>query len=462
MRTLFRLLLPVLLIVLCLVSLALFRSVPVTRIWKGYSVLSVESSVPEAVVLARMAEHGCEGVISLSLQKEPVASPIVPVQIQSGGGYLEQRLSYFSDEGGRFRLFYVPDAFEKETVRALDALSKETGAAMNMDGKSRYPFLVPLLTFSLWLLLGTMSRNKVVFAVPSLFVVLLTLSQPFYAVAAPCALLLLAMLLAQCLWGRRDMFKALAANRFVLVPAVAAIVLLAANGLRAAGLSFAVCAASVSAVSLLAQWHRAKENRASFVFVPIFSARRVYAMNAHASLWVLVVAAMVLVFLLLFLGSARFAPSFGVAEELSLPSPVASDEPSRRLPSFSDYMDWAWAVVSFPYRSLHDGPVDSAWGEEVTMPHFRERNGAIEAYSTVVLRYDEDFAASVEKSVSQLSYPAIEKLLAAQGRNVQVSYSTTASGGERRDGISLALLVAALCIPLGMYAFYFFWGRKTL
>src|SRR5574344_1368403 len=87
-----------LLISLCGVFLFLFRSVPVSRIWKSYQVLYVDASVDEQSILNYLHDSGCKDVISLSEQKQPLFSPFPPIEPGADKtGYLNRSEEHTSE-----------------------------------------------------------------------------------------------------------------------------------------------------------------------------------------------------------------------------------------------------------------------------------------------------------------------------------------------------------------------------
>src|SRR5574344_917419 len=134
-----------LVIAVCGASLFLMRSVPVSRIWKSYQVLYADSAVDEQTVLSYLQEAGCREVISLSEQKQPLFSPFTPVDTMSDMSYLSKRNEYFSDKENRYRLFYIPETYEKQTEKAVAKLISDKNIRAGLDGKSTFPVLVPIV-----------------------------------------------------------------------------------------------------------------------------------------------------------------------------------------------------------------------------------------------------------------------------------------------------------------------------
>ncbi|MBQ5569530.1 MAG: hypothetical protein IIT45_03675, partial [Treponema sp.] len=64
----------IIIILIGIICLFAFRSVPVTRIWSSYNMLYADKSVSEHDILEYLSRAGCKDVISLSSQRIPIRS----------------------------------------------------------------------------------------------------------------------------------------------------------------------------------------------------------------------------------------------------------------------------------------------------------------------------------------------------------------------------------------------------
>ncbi|MBP5465389.1 MAG: hypothetical protein J6Y13_09495, partial [Treponema sp.] len=171
------------------------RNVSITQIWKGYRVLYVPESVSEESVLAVLAETGCRDVISLSGQRQPLSTKFFSSLLGSSS-YLDDRLGYFRDADGDYRLFYIPDSYEKESEAAVNRLVRDQHLHAGLDAKEQYPFVIPLIVLGLYAFLLVLSLKRFYFALTCFFSLLLVFAQPFYCVACGCCVFLFALFLA--------------------------------------------------------------------------------------------------------------------------------------------------------------------------------------------------------------------------------------------------------------------------
>ena len=371
MKYKFRLLLSFIIFLVFALGCFVFRSMPVAKIWNNYSVLYTDNSVPESTVLFYLEQAGCRGVISLSGQKVPPLSQFaLPESID--GSYLTERMGYFRDETSRYQLFYVPDQYQEKAKAAAVSLIKGTGAEAGLDGHEQYPWMVPLICFLTYLLLTLGSKNKRVFMFSGFFPLLVSLSQPFYVVAAAVCLSLVAICLINGLWIRRKFFTAIFRSIYIDMLIVASLVIPFASsrtaGFLGLGAFFTVCIAFV----FLKAIHEYREYRRSFSFVPIFSAWQIPVMYRRTAGYVLGSIIPLAALLVLFLVSTLVTTTSSM-EGLSIPSPVLYGQKSngKTLPDENSYFAWVWKTRAYPYRSLNDrseiqAPVE---GDRITLGH---------------------------------------------------------------------------------------------
>lgn len=448
---------PVIVIAVSLFACIALRSVPVSRIWNSYSVVYVEKSVPERFVLDTLEKYGCSGILSLGQQGIPVASDFTPVLPGRMNDYLYRRLSYFSDESSSFGVYYVPRGNESYAVKALEEIVRETSARGGVDGRKQYPWIVPLIVCVMFGVFLFLSQIRIVFALSSIFMVVLSFSQPFYTVASSCLLYMLACCLASRIWGRKKAINVLRKNLYFLIPLGVAFVSIMLSGWQCLVLLLLCACSSYGLLWLLAMFEQLRDSLISFKVVKIFQAPQLplmYTATAKHTLFCLFPLALVLAGFVL---SQKFAPT--ADGDVSLPVPVVLDEVQKDsedvLPSIDDYYKWSWNVQSFPYRSLnerYDGTVSE--NDSVVVPRYEVEDGFIVEKNSEIMRYDENFRDRSDSFIDELEYGAVEKLMKKQDRGVSVVYKRGSRGSQRTDGLGLVLVLASLFVPLVMLMIY--------
>ncbi len=456
-------------ILITLFFLFFYRSIPVTQIWKNYSVLYIENSVPEQAVMSYLEEEGCKNVISISSQQVPINNRYAPVS-QEFGSYLSRRLLYFTDESSRYSLYYIPEAYQLQARKAIARLQREFFVDLGMDGKETYPWFVPMVCLCVFLLLAFLSRKRLFFVLPGIFPVLLSISLPFYTVASGVCLFLLGLFIINNILGRKKVLLAIFTNPYAVILSVSPLLIFSLVSLPCAMLGSLTMLSSALCIFMISVIKNYIDSRNKFSFVTIFSAKQIPIMfkrTARVTLFIVVPIA-ILFFLFVFnsLGKANV-----FVKGVSIPVPIQNDLNVEEnyntvsLPTIEDYFEWAWNVIVFPYRSLNE-PFDYAVkeGDSVSVSQYTMDNKGINTSKAILYTYNEDFRSSLEKNIKDASFPTLEKFLIAQGRMLHVGYSgnnmSTGNNTEKHDMFSLILLIIALCEPAFMYTSYYILGRK--
>ena len=463
----------IIIILIGIACLFAFRSVPVTRIWSSYNMLYATKSVSEQDVLEYLSHAGCKDVISLSSQRIPVRSSVVPIEPKLNS-YLNDRNYYFSDQEKAFNLFYIPSEYESRTEQAVVSMQKDANIQAGMDGHEKYPWTVPLICLSVAIALLFFAKNRHPFALGAVFPVCMSASLPFYPVASAVCLELLALFMINHIWGRRRYLFAVCTSLWVLVPLITATLVFFMVSFRCGILGLLVFFASVGATCLLRSRELYLESKSPFTYELIFSARQLplmYSRTAKAT------AALMLPMALIF---AMFAVSSVVSPKstvngLSVPSPAgALSEGQAKIPALKEYYDWAWKTLAFPYINLNSQNsqhVNMAFFEEeakegsvVTVSKFVHTEDGIAQEDETVMKFDGKFKDSLKKEIDDLDYPAIEKLMKSEGEQTRVAYSSSLTGKNTastvRNGVSLLLLAFMFLEVIFMYIFYFVIRRK--
>lgn len=463
----------IIIILIGIICLFAFRSVPVTRIWSSYNMLYADKSVSEHDILEYLSRAGCKDVISLSSQRIPIRSSIVPIEPKLNS-YLNDRNFYFSDQEKEFNLFYIPSEYESRTEQAVVSMQKDGNIKAGMDGHEKYPWTVPLICIAVALSLLFFAKNRNPFAAGAVFPVCMSASLPFYPVASAVCLVLLALFMVNHIWGRRRYLLAVFTSPWVMVPLITAMIVFFMVSMQCGILGLLVFLASAGATCLLRSRELYLDSKSSFKYELIFSARQLplmYSRTAKAT------AALMLPMALLF---AMFAVSSVVspkstANGLSVPSPAgALSDGQWKIPALREYYDWAWKTLAFPYINLNSKDSqhvnmdffeeEATEGSVITVSRFVQTENGISQEDEAVMKFDGKFKDSLKKGIDDLDYPAIEKLMKSEGEQTRVAYSASLTGKNTastvRNGVSLVLLAFMFLEVIFMYLFYFVIRRK--
>jgi len=460
-------------ILIGIICLFAFRSVPVTRIWSSYNMLYADKSVSEHDILEYLSRAGCKDVISLSSQRIPIRSAVVPIEPKLNS-YLNDRNFYFSDQERAFNLFYIPSEYESRTEQALVSMQKDGNIQAGMDGHEKYPWTVPLICLAVALALLFFAKNRHPFAAGAIFPVCMSASLPFYPVASAICLELLALFMVNHIWGRRRYLFAVFTSPWVLVPLITALAVFFMVSFQCGILGLIVFLASAGATCLLRSRELYLDSKSTFKYELIFSARQLpimYSRTAKATAALMLPMAFIFA---LFAFSSVASPKSTV-NGLSVPSPagVLADGQGK-IPALREYYDWAWKTLAFPYVNLNSEDsqhVNMAFFEQeaeegnvVTVSRFVQTEDGIAQEDEAVMKFDGKFKDSLKKGIDELDYPAIEKLMKSEGEQTRVAYSASLTGKNTastvRNGVSLLMLALMFLEVIFMYIFYFVIRRK--
>jgi hypothetical protein len=437
---------PLAAVLLAFLIMFLLKSVPSSKLWKGYTTLSVSAAADGKLVEGLLREKNCGDFIALERQEKRFSEV-----------YESAKRSYFFDRDGKFRIYYIPDSKSKEALSCAREIQSRLHFDALLGSKASFPYFSLIVCVLVFAAFFFFAENKSVFAAAALPALFFVFCNPFYAAAAAVCLELYALFLAQKLWRRKGAARCFLRNPFVVVFFGAAFLLSCVAG-AAKALYFTLnvfCASSL--LFLLLNIEVQSEKGARFLPVFIRSAKRMNVLcvkNVRKSS----ISALGVFSLFLFLLAGSDFVFEGGKKGLFFPAPTEYNGPSGDFPTMADYYAQEWAAASSPYRSLNKEfslvPQD---GETVQMTHYVKTPDGIKASERVALVYDKAFRKEAAARLDKLSYAPIERLWKAQGRNFSVKYASGA-GESAGFGTAAALLFAML--PSLFAALYYIFELK--
>ncbi len=432
-----------------------FRSIPEGKVWNGWIQLYVYSTdLTESDVHAILVKNGCDKTITISNQKVPLVSKLSPIQLQAQDSFLIARNKFFHDKSGQAMVFYIPDSQSAQLEKSLLELSSFSGTDSGTDGAVSFPWLSPIITFALAVILLVNSSKKKIFSLGSVFPLMLSLSRPLFTVSSASCLLIFAVYLFQKFWRRNGFIHVVSNSIYFLIPAFSPFLLLIFSSPVNAFFYLVTASSTASLLYLYLSYEMWCDSKISFQPVFIKSAKMIPVVGKKG----LRMMALLSLASVLFLGSFKLSGNISSfssgTNKPALPSPVKS---SLELPNFQDFLNWSWETLSFPYRKLNSTSEKAQEGDFVTVTDYEETDGTIHAVEKQVLTFDADFKNSVTKNLDALDYPALEKMLLKQGKNANFAYTNGKVQASERFG-SVLLLIFTL-IPI-LLCLYYIWGRK--
>lgn len=429
-----------------LLIMFLLKSVPSSKLWKGYTMLSVPSGADKESINSLLQEQNCGAYIALEKQESAYSND-----------YEEARKKYFFDKDGAFRIYYIPDSNASGAQRAARAIQSQLHLEAVLGSRAAFPYFTAIVCLLVFASFFYFAENKIVYAAAAAPAIFFAFCNPFYAAAAAVCLELYALFLAQKLWRRKEGVQCLSKNPFVIVfLASAFLISFAAGGTKPIYFLLNVfCAFCL--LFLRFNIEIQSEKNARFLPVLIRSAKRMDVLRVQNVKKTSFTALGVFALFIFLLTGSDFV-SGGGKKGLFFPAPTEYNELKYDFPTMNDYYAQAWNAKAAPYRSLNkEYPSVPKEGDTVQMTHYAKTPKGIQSSSEVVCSYDKAFRKEAASRLDLPSDPPIEKLWKAQGRNFSVKYST---GGSENAGFGVAAALLLAMLPSLFAALYYIFAIK--
>lgn len=424
------------------------RVAPVSKFFKGYDIVFVENDFPAKNVVEILKENGCKNIISKENQKIPLNlnenSPEVALAKSNleKSTYLKDRMGFFFDKTQKNNVFYVPEEDLKSAENAVQKIS-EKGYSAGINATAKFPAVSIVIVVAFSVMIVFFSENRILCALLSVFPVIFSFMMPFSSVSAGLCLFELFMFFYIKFWGRKNSAKKLLKNVMLLTILGTSFLCMVFTKIQA-GLFFLLMIFSETSVFLLYKNINQKiDSKYSFNPVSIRTAFSIRIMTKKNRKLLAACAISVLAILVSAVFSSNFA-SVLKNEKISGVQLPSSGATVQNLPGISDFVDWKWEAMTFPYRSLNKKTSNDA----VVFKNFQKKDGFInESVSSIY--YNDEFKMNALKEIESLDYPALEKMLVGQGKHARFGYVT--SGLQNVSLVMIILLIIAFFVPLSFY-----------
>lgn len=449
--------LPILFVIATFVLLLIFKSVPISKLWKGFCVLYVPKNTNPEFVFKTLQDNDVTGTISYYNQKVPFTSEFLPLKPDSSDSYLSGRNQYFFDKDHNVMLYYIPDEYSKNATKAVSCLVNEYNLDAGLDSKSSFPLITPIICIICAFIFMILSKNHFVYFLASIFPILFTFSNPFYVNAAAVCIFLYATFLAQKVWNRKGSIKYLSTNPIIIFCLVISLIPPFFISIISGFLYFLCICASAFILFVYKNIQIAKTEKLRFNPIPIIPAHLMNMINIHSIKKFLISICAVAILCVFYVTSVNLF-SISNSQDLSFPMPTSYNE-QIGIPNMNDYVKWVWNEMTRPYKSLNavysQEPVEY---ETVTIQRFISTNDGIKTNEEVLFCFDGDFKKEVYESIDDLNYPAIEKLMKKQENDFFVNYSF--GTGEKFNISNIVILLSMILLPFMIMFFYIIGFRK--
>lgn len=460
----------VLIYVISILVLYFCRTVPYAKIWDNYNVAYIEKSLSEEKALEYFYAAGCKDVISRGQQRIPDVETIIPLMQtfnRSFDSYLENRLSYFRDRDNGFQLFYIPTTYEANSVNAITQIQKKENVKAGLDDKEAFPWLMTSVCLCFFIFLFVMAENKKIFFFPGLLFTAFGFFVPEHGVQAAVIMSQLSLFMIQRIWRRKYALKKLFASPYFIILLITSVIMFILTSFKTFLFSMMISFFMLICLKILRDFEVAKEKKHTFKFDMLFTANHFEIMTRRNAVIMLTAVIPMIFILVIFLLQAKFTPKT-TGTGLFIPAPKMqtlsdsekNESESNLLPVIDDFYDWAFKVKAYPYRNLYDKNWENEMalvkpGYTVSQKTYSMTNDGIVEEDEVLLEYNIDFEKQINSFIKNLDYPAIEKFLMNQDRNIEVAYSGSANTKVQNDQLSLVVILIALIVPIILAVLYF-------
>lgn len=447
MKYLKQFVLPVFIIIVSIFLIQIFRVMPASKLWNGYTVMYVPVSQDSKIVEKTLEDCGCTDYISLRNQKVPLNVPEFSPEYMFGNGdvngYLEKRKGYFFDFSRTYSVYYIPDGSNNCVPAVLKKLNSRNISA-GINSAAACPWMSIVVVFVLAALLVWYSPKRIFTAVLNFFPVFFTFKMPFYSVASASCIFMTAIFICLRYWNRDGAVKKLQSSMIVIMFAFSPVLIVFLTGLKIGFLFLLIPLSVLAAAYIYFELCLIFESRYSFRPVLIRPASMINLMTKTNRFVIMCCLAGTF---LVFASAVLSLKNVSIMETSSesgilLPSKNAS---GKELPGLDDFTAWRWSALTFPYRSLNEAQVSKTYkGQTVIFPRYTEKNGKIEE-SVNSITYDDSFRKDSFNSIDKFSYNSIESMLKKQGYTGRAGYS--GAGGSGVNVFICILLVIAMLVP---------------
>lgn len=443
---------PVLVIFFSVFAMRCCRIAPASTFFNGYDILYVTNKIPAKNVMEILRENNCENVISAENQETPLNmgknSPEVALANSKleKSTYLKDRMGFFSDKEKKNNVFYIPAGQKEKAMLAAGELS-ENGYSAGINARAKFPFasIAVVILFSAFLVF--FSENRILCALAFVFPVIFSVSLPFSAVSAGLCLFELFLFFCIKFHGREKSAERILRNVMLLTLLGASFICLVLAKIQAGIFFAAMILSEISLAELYKNINEKIDGRYSFNPVKIRSAFsiRLFTRKGRTALAICAFSVLAIFAAAMFSSNFSSVMKSGNNSAVQLPSGKAA---VSALPGIGNFIEWKWDALTFPYRSLNDKNRKNARNDAVFFKNFQEKDGVIQE-TVSSLYYNEDFKTEALNEIEKLEYPALEKMLAKQGKNAKFGYA--AAGLQNITLIMIIVFIIAFLVPLSFY-----------
>ena len=447
----------------------LFRVQPSMRIWEQYKVIYFPSQCSDDEIRSSINDEDLLDLIVFGnadyhhVWKSLINSGSEPIE-KRNFSMKEIRDFFFYDKSGEYKIIYVPDDIATDVINRL----KKNSLSFGTDSVAQYPYLYPILCFSVLVLLMVFGRIPFIHTVCAVPLVLFSLWCPLYSSATGAICVLFALYTAEQYSGRKHGISKALLNPAIIICFVVSMFSITTNGMHLTILFLLSVASCISLWVSIKNIELLSISNCHFRYVPILTSRNIqpYRRVTIFAVSSLAVAAVVMtVFFFISSGVIKSVEKNG----LYLPAPseytetqginvssyselkklrtieqdINTDSDVSNSPDMGDFIDEYWLNTRSPYVRLTD---ESSYyeiepGDTISIPMFTEDAEGIHASQKIIETFDDDFLDRISEAFYQNG--GAERFLSSHGKLFTTKYI---KAGDTSHDITSVLAIISLFV----------------
>lgn len=436
----------------CVILIIFFKTIPIEKLWKDYSVLYVQKDVSDDSVQKALVSSDIQNYVCLSNQFLPINISENSIEYTmfklnaSKNDYSNRRVNYFFDKSKNFRLYYIPNEYVQNLSHTVHILAQNK-IECGVDSKQNISYFLFLFFIIAVTVLSVFAKNRTIFLGTCFLELLYLWCNPFYPVTVSLIILLLPVFFISNIWKRDGFIEYLATNFWCIIIIAICIICNFSISLKT-GIIFLVLLLSIflfMIINYVIEDYFTKK----YIFVPVFikSAKMVSLFARRSKI---VMTSLILITFctisFFFFTSTKKTNVFNSKSKIYLPSHVQNLllEDKEELVQLEDYYSWVWNIKTNPYKSLNKENNEFY----VEFPHYIEENGKITETKTIY-SYNQNFKDNVFDSIDELQFDSIEKVIKSEGKDFKGGY--TGSKNISANLFSIIMMFFCLIILLFIY-----------
>lgn len=437
-------------ILLTIIFLFCFKKTPSSDLWKNYSVFYIEKNADYSFVVDVLNKFDIKEFISKQNQDFPLnISKNTPEYALAFSGlensdYLTEKNKYFTDKFQNYQIFYVPKEFKNNLENVVEFINDFTDFECGFDASSSFPFLIVAVLLIFTILLIYKSEYKILFLLCSILPVFYCFMLPFYSAICGICMFLLEIFISLKMWNRTGGIKRLLKVKFLQIIFILSLINSFCAGFLSGILFIFVILSIFSILNLYNEVCKKQTDKNNFKPQKILSAKMITLISKNTVFSIFL--CLISIFSILIF--SVFSTSFGSVNSKNLMLP--SSNANSSFVDLTDFVDWRWEVLTFPYISLNSSDYNKNVDKKnkVIFSEYKDNPDSIEE-TVNVLTFDDKFIENSLNSIDNLSFPALEKMLKSEGLKNSAGYASNVS--QKNSIFTIIVMLSSFLICLAFF-----------